>query len=131
MQIVIAFVVFCLDQGTKAIFRDTAVLNSGIGFGIGQSTSSLVAPLIVLAVVSAVQLYRNTPSKRSALTHWAWPLIFGGCVSNVVDRLRLGAVIDPFRLPIIGIHCNLADVAIVVGFVVLFVASVQLGVRKR
>lgn len=72
----------------------------------------------VVAVVFILSLYRRSESTQRAL-RWGLPLVFGGAIGNVVDRIRYGYVVDfidvfvtkDFRWPTF----NVADIAIVAG----------------
>lgn len=72
----------------------------------------------VVAVVFILSLYRKAEPAQRAL-RWGLPLVFGGAIGNVVDRIRYGYVVDfidvfvtkDFRWPTF----NVADIAIVAG----------------
>jgi signal peptidase II len=102
-----------------SFFSLVFVRNRGVSFGLFNSDSpgnailfSVVAVLVVAALM--VWLWRT----RSLLVGVALALVAGGAVGNVIDRLRLGAVIDfldfhwgEWHFPAF----NLADSAITVG----------------
>ena len=129
MQIGIVLAILSIDQLSKLLLFDVAILNRGIGFGISQSSGWLSLIFVVFGVLATFLLYLATPVSKFPVSRWVWPLILGASVSNLIDRARFGGVIDPFKLPVTGIHFNIADVAIVVGFIVLLVTTS--GVRKR
>ncbi|MGH2448085.1 MAG: signal peptidase II, partial [Chloroflexota bacterium] len=93
------------------------IRNSGAAFGILQ-THGLVFALIALVVVGAILFY----ARRLAASPWpvaaATGFILGGAVGNLVDRLRLGYVVDFIDLRWWPVF-NLADSAIVIGVLVL------------
>lgn len=72
----------------------------------------------IVAVVFILSLYRRAEPSQRAL-RWGLPLVFGGAIGNVVDRIRYGYVVDfidvyvtkDFRWPTF----NVADIAIVAG----------------
>ena len=100
--------------------------NRGGAWGLLQSTSENVRrPFFLLVSVAAIvfilALYRRLQARQHALK-WGLPLVFGGALGNVLDRVRYGHVID-----FIDAHFlykgaehhwptfNVADIAICVG----------------
>ena len=120
----------CLD-GTErcgqielsSIFDLTMVWNRGVSFGVGQSEGImrwvLVAMTVVIAIGFAIWLWRA----GRLWTGLALSLVVGGAIGNVIDRVRFGAVVDFFDFS--GIYFiwvfNVADAAITVGAVLLFI----------
>jgi signal peptidase II len=106
------------------------VRNTGAAFGIGANAESHLVPMLLnigaLAVFAVVVLY----SFRSAVTDRTLQvglhLILGGAIGNLVDRFRLGYVVDFLDVYVNWggqTHhwpaFNIADSAIVVGAVLL------------
>ena len=104
----------------------TLVLNPGLAFGIlralGPEHWWLMAFLsmaaLALLVRLAVTMLPNSPPSLGA----AFGLILGGAAGNLVDRVRLGGVVDfidlswgPYHWPAF----NTADAALSVGVVIL------------
>ncbi len=108
----------------------TPPLTPGVKAGQSAPWYSVPLPFILLLAVAAVLflgcvaawwLYRGS-AKRPA-ERYAWSIVAGGVASNLLDRVRLGAVIDPLSIPILRISCNIADAAVVSGIVVLSVLA--------
>ena len=96
--------------------------NRGGAWGLLQSTSENVRrPFFLLVSVAAIAfimtLYRRLQPHQRAL-QWGLPLVLGGALGNVFDRIRYGHVID-FIDAHVGEHhwptFNVADIAICVG----------------
>jgi signal peptidase II len=96
--------------------------NRGGAWGLLQSTSENVRrPFFLLVSVAAIAfimtLYRRLQPRQRAL-RWGLPLVLGGALGNVFDRIRYGHVID-FIDAHVGEHhwptFNVADIAICVG----------------
>lgn len=119
MHLAVATLIVVVDQLTKLALFDQATLNQGIAFGIGKSFGPLLPLLVLFGMFCLVGLFRRTRHPVGSVAYWSWPLIVGGLTSNLIDRMRIGSVIDPFSLPILNIHCNIADIAIVVGCTLL------------
>ncbi len=99
----------------KNLFHITVWRNSGGAFGL--SFISPVIITIITAVVSiALIILMHTWSARLGL---ALALILSGSLGNLIDRIRLGYVIDYIDLRIWPIF-NVADIAITAGMILLF-----------
>ena len=126
--------VVAVDQGTKAIATSLVdggdrteilpflaienVRNKGVAFGLGGDISAVLigATIVVLVAVLAFLALRG----RSGPHVWVpAALLIGGALGNLADRVRDGAVTDFIDLPLWPTF-NLADVAIVVGVLLLF-----------
>ena len=100
--------------------------NRGGAWGLLQSTSENVRrPFFLLVSVAAIAfimtLYRRLQPTQRAL-RWGLPLVLGGALGNVFDRIRYGLVIDFIDAHVVykGIErhwptFNVADIAICVG----------------
>ena len=100
--------------------------NRGGAWGLLQSTSENVRrPFFLLVSVAAIAfimtLYRRLLPRQRSL-RWGLPLVLGGALGNVLDRIRYGQVIDFIDAHIVykGIDrhwptFNVADIAICVG----------------
>ena len=99
------------------LIRITYVLNRGGIFGIGSRGDH---PLffIVVAFFALLLMLFYLPRVRDTKTLFGLSLVFSGAAGNLMDRLRLGAVVDfldfgyqSWRWPAF----NLADAAITIG----------------
>jgi len=133
-----------LDQCVKAIVAATLplggsvtltpwfnlvhVLNPGAAFSFladagGWQRYSLSGIGIVVSLVLVVLLRRGV---RSRLEAAAYVGLIGGALGNVIDRLRIGAVVDYLDLHWRDVHWpafNLADVLVVGSAALLVLAS--------
>lgn len=96
--------------------------NRGAAFGLLQGYSNLVLALAIVLVVGITIMFQRMRA-LSPLMAVAVGLILGGAVGNIIDRLRLGFVID-FVAVGPWPKFNVADSAITVGVVVLFAVLV-------
>ncbi len=86
---------------------------------------------IVVSLALAVLLWRGV---RSRLETAAYVGLIGGALGNVIDRLRIGAVVDYLDLHWRDLHWpafNLADVFVVGSVGLLMLASFKPGVAPR
>lgn len=100
--------------------------NPGGAWGLLQTTSENVRrPFFLLVSVAAIvfimSLYRRLTPAQLALK-WGLPLVLGGALGNVIDRIRYGRVVDFIDAHITYAKLerhwptfNIADVAICVG----------------
>jgi signal peptidase II len=109
-------------------FRLTYIHNAGAAFGlnIGSPLVHTVFSLAALGVL--VWLWRTAPP-GALLLRYALVVVLGGAVGNIIDRVRLGKVIDFFdfglgdlRWPVF----NVADSAVTVGILLLIIAYSRL-----
>jgi signal peptidase II len=105
----------------------TMVWNRGVTFGLlngfGQ-WGSLILAAVALAVVVALGVWLRRA--ESPLVATALGAIAGGAISNVIDRLRFGAVVDFIHAHIGNWSWyvfNVADAAIVCGVLTLVLDS--------
>ena len=126
MVALLAVLVILIDQTTKAVLLRGAITNGGVAFGIASQHSVFVGILLGIGLVGSMYLYKT--SKLSRYDQLLWGCIFGGIVSNFIDRVRLCTVLDPFTLGWLHLSFNVADVVISIGFASI---CLQLLVRER
>ena len=108
------------------------VRNTGAAFGIGANADSALVPLILnigaIAVFFVVVVYSLRAALTDRLLQFALHLILGGAIGNLIDRFRLGYVVDFLDVFVTvgnGTHhwpaFNIADSAICIGIVLLFI----------
>lgn len=103
-----------LDQLLKLVIP-VQVLNSGFFLGLQLHPGVLVSlhVLIVIAGVYYISRY------KSQFGHW-YLLLLVASISNLIDRVRIGMVIDYLQL--MGIWFNLSD-AIITGVIVILILN--------
>ncbi len=104
-------------DAVEPVFRFTHVHNTGAAFGLFPQGGSIF--LIIAVIVSVVIIYYYRQLSGSAwLVRLALGLQLGGALGNVIDRVRLGYVVDFFNVEYWPVF-NVADSCIVVGVVLL------------
>lgn len=103
------------------------VRNTGAAFGIGASSDSQIVPLLLnvgaIGVFCAVVVYTVRASVADLLLQTGLHLILGGAIGNLIDRFRLGYVVDFVDVYWRTHHWpafNVADSAICIGIALLF-----------
>jgi len=152
VYLLIALVVFVLDQATKWIikvrldlyetipvlgdfFSITSIRNRGAAFGIlqGQQAFFILITIVFLAGISWY-LYRMVKERKTA-SAVGLSMLLGGAVGNFLDRARYGEVVDffqlHFRFSVFGLDVdyiypifNVADIGIVLGAIVVLIHTV-------
>lgn len=94
------------------VFHFTYVRNHGAAFGImqGQQWFFIGATIIVLGAI--LYFYKELPL-YSFWNRLALGLMIGGAIGNLIDRIRLGYVIDFIDLRVWPVF-NIADSSVVV-----------------
>lgn len=107
-------------------FRITHIHNSGAAFGLFQGYPFALAIVssvgAALLLTYALVVYRRYPFLDNLPNRVAIGLILGGTVGNLIDRLRLGYVIDFIAFNFWPAF-NVADSAVTVG-AILFACSI-------
>jgi signal peptidase II len=112
--------------------------NCGGAWGLMHNWSEKVRrPFFFLITIAAiafvVHLYRSLEKDQHAM-RVALPLVLGGAIGNLFDRLRLGYVVDFIRMHFKDKYdwptYNVADIAITVGIILMVIEFLGIG-RKR
>ena len=151
MLVLISSGVVAIDQLTKwmisrslSFYEEISVIpgllkiihihNPGGAFGIFASHNGSIRTIMFIGIASIAMcgilyLYKNTP-KEYPVFLIGLALIFGGALGNIIDRIRIGRVIDFIDFYIGSIHWpafNVADSAITVG---MFIFAFYIFVKK-
>ena len=101
----------------EPLFRFTLVHNTGAAFGLFPQGGSIFLIIAIVISVVIVYYYRQVPS-GAWLARLALGLQLGGALGNVVDRVRLGYVVDFLHVEYWPVF-NVADSCIVIGVALL------------
>lgn len=111
-----------LDYGQSVsviprFFHLTLVHNTGGAFGLFAHKTSFFVLFSIVAIVFLLGFYRSYASQSSWIV-WPVGLVLGGAFGNLIDRVRLGYVVDFLDFFVKESHWpafNLADSSICVG----------------
>ena len=110
--------------------RLTYIHNPGAAFGMFPGSRVALVTISIAAILVVVWVAWRRPAKRA--TVFALGLILGGAIGNLIDRIRLGEVVDfiqvgvpPHYWPVF----NVADSGVTVG-VVWLALEMAFGGRK-
>jgi len=149
LALIVGSTVIVLDQITKALVESlmhlyqsieivpnfvhlTYLKNTGAAFGFlaGPRSSLRIAFFLLVSGVAigcVLYLLKNLRPGRTSLVA-SLSLILGGAVGNLIDRLRLGEVIDFIDLHWHHFHWpafNVADSSITIGVILLFIQMIR------
>lgn len=117
-------------------FNITYVRNPGAAFGILSDSSIRIPFFISVSTIAAIGIlwYLRKVNASDRWQHFALGLIFCGAVGNLIDRIRMGEVIDFLDAHWYQYHWpafNVADSAICVGVAVMFLCTWQEERQKK
>ena len=140
---IISVVILALDQATKlyvdanfrlhesmpvirGFFNLTYVRNKGAAFGILADNAVRIPFFITVSIIAMLGIlwYINRIRNDQKLAVFSLSLVFAGACGNLIDRIRLGEVIDFLDVFWQRYHWpafNVADSAITIGVTLLFI----------
>ena len=111
-------------SGPSPFFQIVHVPNTGVAFGLFKDLGAIfiIVPLIISGIIIFYARRLHADQKFLAV---ALGLTLGGALGNVIDRIRLGYVIDYFDVGVGALRnaSNFADWSIVLGVILLGVAT--------
>lgn len=99
----------------------TVVFNTGTAFGFLQGKANFLIYFTLILILFFLFIFKKE-EKKSITFLVATGLIFGGAVSNLIDRIMLGAVVDYIDLRFWPVF-NLSDSCITIGAIILILDS--------
>jgi len=150
----VAMLVVVLDQMTKAwivasipeggtvfmlpVFNIIHTYNSGAAWSMfadaGGAQRWVFSALAIAVALVLVYWLRRIPLAAQALLAFGLTLILGGAIGNVIDRLRLGHVVDFLQVHWNAAYFpafNVADSAITVGAACVILDALRESMRER
>ena len=108
----------------REVFHITYILNPGAAFGILENKTWFFIAVALILLVGVAYLYPRLPANQPIVKLGAG-LLVGGAIGNLIDRVRIGYVVDFFDFRIWPIF-NIADMGIVCGvgciiFTIIFI----------
>ncbi len=108
-------------------FSITYVRNTGAAWGMFSNSTLLLSIISILFLFILIKYIKELP-KINFFYVISFGLIIGGIVGNLIDRLLRGYVVDFFRFVILNYNYpifNVADMLIVIGFIILIINFVR------
>jgi signal peptidase II len=125
--IIIFLSVIALDQLLKILIVKGIIplaysKNTGAGFSLFQNQVSILVWVSFIVIGAILYFYDSFAKDR--VMNICFALIFGGAIGNLIDRIRLGYVIDFIDLKVWP-SFNIADSAITLGTIILLVYLIR------
>ncbi len=106
-------------------FYLTHVRNSGVSFGLFKDKIPLAFFLgMSLLTIGILAFFLDSRGQGNRNQKMATGLITGGILGNLIDRVRLGTVVDFLDFRVWPIF-NLADSAITIGIIILLIHEIK------
>ena len=96
------------------LIKFNLVKNEGISFGLFSNRLNLIIIITFLIIIFLIFLLKNSSNKFEKI---GYVLIISGALSNFLDRVFLGYVVDYIDLKIF--ICNFADILIFLGMIII------------
>jgi len=94
--------------------------NSRLALSLGPINSLFILIIILIIILIVLVFFILSLIKKSFIINAALMFILLGAISNILDRLTFGQVIDYFNIPLTVF--NLADLSIITGTIILISA---------
>jgi len=104
-------------------FTFTYTTNTGVAFGLFKDLGPLFVGVAVI-VIAAIVVYQQQVPDDAWLVRLALGLQLGGAAGNLLDRLRLGHVVDFIHFHFWPVF-NVADSSIVIGVALLAITMLR------
>lgn len=101
----------------RNVLHFTFVSNTGAAFGILKGLNKYFILVTIAASISIIIFYKVNRVKN-LIFKFSLGLILGGALSNLIDRVRLGYVIDFIDFRVWPVF-NIADSAITIGVILI------------
>ena len=142
--LIILSIILLIDQLSKIIILNTineikviipklleieVIKNIGIAFGLndGNLKNIFITMIILIIIINFIIKQQNNIDKKMTI---ALSLILGGGISNLIDRIIRGGVVDFIKVSTFQIF-NIADISIVIGWILLIICVVNFGINKE
>lgn len=143
LYLIISLIVIILDQGLKAfivnnyqigeihqvipgILSFNYLQNNGAAWNILPGQMWLFYLISIVAIAVCLYFLFN-PKYKNVLFDIGTSLVLGGIIGNLIDRMHLKYVVDMLQLNFVNFNIfNIADAAITIGVIIIFVYLVFL-----
>ena len=147
--IIITIIAILLDQIIKIIISSkvfnssilviphvlklTYIQNTGADFGIGSNSTSMFVAVNLVIIGLIIYFIFSKKEEISKLILIALHLIVAGGISNLIDRIIRGFVIDYIDISLLIRYpvFNLADIFIVVGCIIIAISLIKDVILKK
>jgi signal peptidase II len=107
----------------KGVFSLTYIRNEGIAWGMFQGGRIVFLIITLIVLIACVFVYHKISQERKLLpVSVCLVFVAAGSIGNMIDRIRLGYVVDFFDFELINFPVfNVADIYVTVSMIVLII----------
>lgn len=112
-------------ESLQPYLQITRTTNTGFAFGLATGGSTIILVVSSLVTLGLLWMVAQT-EETERLQLIAFALVIGGAIGNIIDRIRLGHVVDFVHVHIPGIISNVSNFAdhfVVIGVGLLLLDS--------
>ena len=133
-SIFIVIIILVIDQLTKAIMIDKQIIliprfiqlrytqNTGMAFSLGSGNVWIIILLSLAIIAIIIKILVDKKDKMTASTLISLELILSGAISNLIDRVFRGYVVDFIDVSLFNFPTfNIADISITIGVLLLII----------
>lgn len=142
--IILGIVILVSDQITKLLVIEksfviipnildfTYIKNTGVAFGIGTNNLILIIILNIIILGFIIKFLKERNNQVDFSIIIALILVLAGGISNLIDRIFRGYVIDFIDVNLLDFPCfNIADISITVGIMILIISIIKSSIIKE
>ena len=112
-------------DGLAGVFHLTYVQNTGAAFSSFQGMRWLFAVIFIIFTLGVIWEFSKKRMPFTTFDRWCIAVVFGGGLGNMIDRVRLGYVVDMIQVDFMSFPVfNVADCFITCGCIALMVSLV-------
>ena len=112
-------------EAIPGLFHLTYVQNTGAAFSTMEGMRWLFVAVFALMTLAILFEYFKKPMPFRPFERWCIAAIYGGGLGNIIDRVRLGFVVDMIEVDFISFPVfNVADCFITCGCIALMVSLI-------
>ncbi|TFE03561.1 signal peptidase II [Jeotgalibacillus sp. R-1-5s-1] len=111
-------------------FYLTSHRNTGAAWGMLEGQMWLFY-IVTLIVIGGILYYFHKHAKGNVLFSVSLMILLGGAIGNFIDRIFRQEVVDFLQLTIFNFIFNIADAALTIGVVLLFVQMIIEEVQEK
>lgn len=132
--VIVALIIIIVDQLTKLLFANQNmdiisnilsfhyIKNMGVAFGIGKNFTPIIIIANILIIIVTIAFIKIKWKELDNISFISLSFIIAGGISNLIDRIFRGYVIDFINVKFIDFPTfNIADIFVVIGIIIIFI----------
>lgn len=108
----------------KNIFEITYIHNNGAAWGMFSGRIGILIGITIIVILGCFYIFNNLveySEPKYILLRWSIVFLIAGSIGNMIDRIRLGYVVDYLYFKLIDFPIfNIADIFVVISIIIIF-----------